>query len=64
MSRKVQDLRMVLLFACNNHCKNAIADTVSEDASQVLIDLRVWGCTLFVYLKNDVPQRQAIGEGL
>ena len=55
---------MALLFTCNNHCINAIADTVHEDASQVLIDLQVWGCTLFVYLKNDVPPHRKIGQGL
>ena len=64
LSRKVRNLRMVILLSCNNDCHHAITDTVTGDASQVLVDLWVWGCTLLVYLKNNVPQHRKAGTGV
>ena len=53
MIRKVRLLRATIIITSCSDTYNAVADNVAEHATHVLIDKRVWGCTLFVYFLSD-----------
>jgi hypothetical protein len=61
---EIRLMRMTLIVSHCNDCHHAIADTVSEDASCILLMQRVWGCTLFVYLLSNGPQCRKPGESV
>ena len=53
MIQKVRLLRSTIIITACSDTYNAVADNVAEHATHVLIDKRVWGCTLFVYFISD-----------
>ena len=56
MIRKVRLLRATIIITSCSNTYNAVADNVAEHATHVLIDKRVWGCSLFVYFISDGSQ--------